>query len=134
MRKILFYCSIVFISTCSYASEPSGLTDKLNGTDITYTYSGGWSFNTRYEEKGVSYRFLNGSAAGKWLGPFSYRAFEVSEHVFLTSWYDPGREDYVTHLINLNTKMLYGSVFLQKKDTHFESAVIKKMQKITVEE
>lgn len=115
MKGLVTSCILFFCLVNGYVSATDGFTSQLNGTDITYTYSGGWSFNTRYEEKGVSYRFLNGPAAGKWLGPFSYQAFHVSEHVFLTSWYDSGREDYITHLINFNTKMLYGSVFLQKK-------------------
>ena len=107
-------------------SNETQLTDKLNGTTLTYTYSGGWKFTIKYSSDGVSYTMHNYNTP--WSKLFPYKSIEVSKDVYFTSWFDTGRNDYVTHLIDLNKKHLYGSVLLDKKKIHFEQAIINEIK------
>jgi len=53
---------------------------------------------------------------------------EINYGVYFTSWFDAGRNDFVTQLIDLNTKRLYGSVLLAKEKVHFEQAIISEIK------
>lgn len=124
-----FVLSILFVTTfLNLSGQVTGqeLSDGLNGTTITYTYTGGWKFTAKYTEDGISYRMHNYNT--DWTEPYPYKAFLVDKNVYFTSWYDTQRDDYVTHLIDLNKKRLYGSVLLGKEKVHFESAVINDIQ------
>ena len=122
--KTLITIWVLFISTAVHASEPAPPSHKLNGTDITYNYTSGRSYNVRFQQAGVRYRYLTGSKPGKWWGPFPYKAFEVEKNVYLSSWLEEGYGDYVTLLINFNNNLLYGSAILSGKDVHFHGAKI----------
>jgi len=124
MKIFLSFLSILFITATSNAADLQPLTRKLNGTDITYNYTSGRSYNVKFEEAGVSYRYLTGSKPEKWWGPFPYQAFEVEDNVFMASWFEEGYGDYVTLLINFNNKLLYGSAILSGKSVHFHGANI----------
>ena len=63
-----------------------------------------------------------------WTKPYPYKAFLIDKNVYFTSWYDTGRDEYVTHLIDLNKKRLHGSVLLGKEKVHFESAEINEIK------
>lgn len=122
-RLLLLLC--LFTSPLLLTAEETNktqLSDKLNGTTLTYTYSGGWKFTTKYSADGVSYTMHNYNTP--WTKNYPYKAIEVSEGVYFTSWFDDRRNDYVTHLIDLNTHRLYGSVLLAKEKIHFEQAII----------
>ena len=126
MKTILTIALLTF-SLTTHAADPA-LTNKLTGTQFTYKYSGGWEFTIKYETEGVSYRMLNYNTG--WRGPFDYQAFEISNNVYFTGWFDTDREDYVTHYIDLNQKKLYGSVLIGKEDIHFQSATISRTKKV----
>jgi hypothetical protein len=104
------------------ASELTLPTESLNGTNITYDYTSGRSYNVKFEEKGVSYRYLSGSKPEIWWGPFPYQAFEVENNIYLASWFEEGYGDYVTLLINFNNNLLYGSAILSGETVHFHGA------------
>ncbi|WP_339673963.1 MoaF N-terminal domain-containing protein [Dasania marina] len=130
MRSVKIVISCLFlslISTAIVASELSQETRELNGTSITYNYTSGRSYNVKFEDIGISYRYLTGSKPDKWWGPFPYTAFEVDDKIFLASWFEEGYGDYVTLLINYNSKLLYGSAILEGKDVHFHGAKIIKI-------
>ena len=48
-----------------YADDATNFTDSLDGTNITYTYTDGWSYNVKSETAGVSYRYLTGTKPEK---------------------------------------------------------------------
>lgn len=129
MRKFITIIVSMFFSMQLNASELTPLTPKLNGTDIIYNYTSGRSYNVKFEESGVSYRYLTGSKPEKWWGPFPYQAFEVEKNVFFTSWFEEGYGDYVTLLINFNNNLLYGSAILSGKEVHFHGAKIVKINR-----
>ena len=129
MRKFITIIVSMFFSMQLNASELTPLTPELNGTDITYNYTSGRSYNVKFEESGVSYRYLTGSKPEKWWGPFPYQAFEVEKNVFFTSWFEEGYGDYVTLLINFNNNLLYGSAILSGKEVHFHGAKIVKINR-----
>jgi phenolic acid decarboxylase len=110
------------------AAKLAAPTDKLHGTDITYTYTGGRSYNVRYAKDGASYRYLSGPKPDKWWGPFPYQAFEIEPGIFFLSWFEAGWGDYVTHLLNLNDKTLYGSAIIEGKHVHFQGALVEKIE------
>ena len=129
MRKFITIIVSMFFSMQLNASELTPLTPELNGTDIIYNYTSGRSYNVKFEESGVSYRYLTGSKPEKWWGPFPYQAFEVEKNVFFTSWFEEGYGDYVTLLINFNNNLLYGSAILSGKEVHFHGAKIVKINR-----
>jgi len=128
--KTLFSMLLTLIfSTTVHSSELSSLTQELNGTNITYNYTSGRSYNVKFDEEGVSYRYLTGSKPEKWWGPFPYQAFEVENNIYFASWFEEGYGDYVTLLININNSLLYGSAILSGKTVHFHGANIVKMSR-----
>lgn len=129
MKTLISVLVIAFFITSIQASELSLPTRKLNGTDITYDYTSGRSYNVKFEEEGVSYRYLTGSKPETWWGPFPYDAFEVESNVYLASWFEEGYGDYVTLLVNFNTNLLYGSAILSGKDVHFHGANLVKVSR-----
>jgi len=128
--KSLISILIIFIFTAvTEASELSLPTRQLNGTNITYNYTSGRSYNVKFEEDGVSYRYLSGSKPEKWWGPFPYKAFKVDSNVYLASWFEKDDGDYVTLLINFNNNTLYGSAIISGKTVHFYGAKIVKVNR-----
>ncbi|PCJ29961.1 MAG: hypothetical protein COA90_10850 [Gammaproteobacteria bacterium] len=128
IQRILLLVLALFISNANAAeSELNELvekTRKLNGTTISYEYTSGKAYNVKFEEAGVSYRYLTGSKPALWWGPFPYQAFEVEDNVFMAAWFEQGYGDYVTLLVNLNNNLLYGSAILRGEDVHFHGAKI----------
>ena len=124
MKQLLLLLCLFAPATPLLAEQlnETTLTDKLNGTELTYTHSGGWKFSIKYSADGLSYTLHNDNTP--WSKYYRYQAIEVSAGVYFTSWFDHERNDYVTQLINLNTKRLYGSVLLAKEKIHFEQAII----------
>lgn len=124
MFKIFKLLSTLFFSIPAYSEIETDLTNALNGTEITYTYSEGMSFNVKFEEAGISYRNLAGSKPEKWWGPFPYKAVETENGEYLAAWFEEGYGDYITLLINFDTKTLFGSGTMPGKRFHFEKAEI----------
>ncbi len=129
MKILLITLIITFFTTSVQASGLSLLTRKLNGTNITYNYTSGRSYNVKFEKKGVSYRYLTGKKPGTWWGPFPYQAFEIENDVYFASWFEKGYGDYVTLLVNFNNNLLYGSAILSAENVHFHGAKIINVQR-----
>lgn len=123
MKRLIFILLLGFTSF-TQARELAPETHALDGTNITYNYTSGRSYNVKFESKGLSYRFLTGSRPEKWWGPFPYTAFEVEQDTFMAAWFEEGYGDYVTLLINFKTKLLYGSAILSGESVHFHGANI----------
>lgn len=121
---------MLVMNTHINAAELANETQKLNGTNISYHYTSGRSYNVKFEKVGISYRYLSGSKPEAWWGPFPYSAFEVDENIFMASWFEKDYGDYVTLLINFNNKLLYGSAILSGKTVHFHGANIFKTNKL----
>ncbi len=124
MKIFIFTLSIIIFATALQASELATSTEVLNGTNITYNYTSGRSYNVKFEQAGISYRYLTGSKPEKWWGPFPYKAFEVEKNIYLAAWFERGYGDYVTLLINFNNNLLYGSAILSGENVHFHGAKI----------
>ncbi|RLA20468.1 MAG: hypothetical protein DRQ61_01075 [Gammaproteobacteria bacterium] len=124
MQKFIIMLAIFMQATALNASELSLSTRKLNNVEITYNYTSGRSYNLKFAESGVSYRYLTGSKPERWWGPFPYQAFEVENNVYFVSWFEDGYGDYVTLYIDFNKDLLYGSAILSAKTVHFHGAKI----------
>ena len=129
MKIIISILVCILFTTALHESELTLPTRNLNGTDITYNYTSGRSYNVKFEEEGISYRYLTGSKPEKWWGPFPYQAFQVDNNIYLASWFEKGYGDYVTILINFNNRLLYGSAILSGKTVHFHGAKIVKVNR-----
>lgn len=129
MKSLVGLILIIAFTVTLKAAELSLPTRVLNGTSISYDYTSGRSYNVKFEEAGVSYRYLTGSAPETWWGPFPYEAFEVESNVYFASWFEEGYGDYVTLLINLNSNLLYGSAILPGDRVHFHGAKIIKVDR-----
>jgi len=124
MNQCLLLLAILFMTTMSSAADLVPLAQDLNGTNISYEYTSGLSFNVQFRKEGVSYRFLAGPKPDKWWGPFPYQAFEVEKDVYFVSWFEKGYGDYVTLLIYFNKNILYGSALIRGEKVHFHGAKI----------
>jgi len=129
MKTLISILLSFMLTTAAQAAELSLPTRDLNGTDITYDYTSGKSYNVKFEEAGVSYRYLTGSKPEKWWGPFPYQAFQIEKNEYLASWFEEGYGDYVTLLINFNNNLLYGSAILSGKQVHFHGAKLVKVKR-----
>lgn len=96
----------------------------MQGKNITYRYSNGHSYNLKFEEVGLSYRDLSGSAPEIWLGPFKYESTQVEDAVYFLAWHEQDRGDYVTLLVNFNNGIIHGSAIVNRSETYFTQASI----------
>ncbi len=106
------------------AADSAETTRELNGTNITYLYSSGRSYNVKFEEAGVSYRYLTGSKPDVWWGPFPYQAMRVGPEVYFASWFEKGYGDHVTLLVDFGKRILFGSALIAGDEVHFHQAKI----------
>ena len=128
MNTICCFLFLCVLGTPVYADDETNFTDSLDGTNITYTYTGGRSYNVKFETVGVSYRYLTGTKPEKWWGPFPYKALVTDQGEFLVAWHEPDYGDYITLLINLEAEVLYGSGIIGSSSTHFEKARISNIE------
>ena len=130
MRLLHILILTCLLPSLALAASSDELTTELNDIDITYTYSSGDSYNVRYTAAGVQYRYLSGESPEKWWGPFPYKAFKTPNGEYFLGWYEKAYGDYITQLVNLKTRTLYGSGLIVKKDRtieHFQRATIEKI-------
>lgn len=124
----LWLCIILTMPLASFANELVKETKSLDGVTITYNYTSGRSYNVKFESQGLNYQYLTGSKPDKWWGPFPYTAFKTQPNLYLASWFEEGYGDYVTLMINFDTKLLYGSAILRGEEVHFHGAKIVAVQ------
>jgi len=132
MRKTLWVLGSLFslaLGSASAFAEETETTSELNGTSISYVYTSGRSYNVKFEEAGLSYRYLSGSKPDAWWGPFPYQAIRIKEQLYLASWFEKEYGDYVTLLINFEEKILHGSAILRGEEVHFHGAKLTKIVK-----
>ena len=131
MRIVLISLSILlfagFMSCDNEKDFNSNLPEELVGLDIQYKYANDREYNVKLEEEGLSYRYVSGSKPEKWWGPFPYHHYELEDELQVIAWFEEGYGDYVTLIINLDEKTLFGSAIIQGKDVHFEPAKINKL-------
>lgn len=123
------YIYAIIISTIfiQFGFAQDIFTNELDGTYLTYKYSGGNAYNLKMEDGNLSYRFLSGSKPDAWWGPFPYKAVNTENGEYLIAWYEEGYGDYITLLVNMEGKYLYGSGVVYAKSglkQHFEKALI----------
>lgn len=128
LRAFLFFALLCVTHSPIWAEE-SETTRELNGMNITYLYSSGRSYNVKFEEAGLSYRYLTGSKPDAWWGPFPYQAIKIRQDVYFASWFEKGYGDYVTLLINFAKKKIFGSAILRGEEVHFHSAELINVEK-----
>ena len=128
MKKLVLPFILCFFSYAAQGEAVTSLTKDLDGKAITYVYSGGRSYQIKFAEAGMSYRYLSGSKPEKWWGQFPYKALLTDQGEYFVAWYEEGYGDYITLLINFKTNILYGSGILGDKSLHFEKAKIKKVE------
>jgi hypothetical protein len=75
-------------------------TSELDGAEMTYAYSKGNSYNLKFENGTISYRFLTGSRPDLWWGPFPYKDFKTENNEHFLSWFEEGYGDMVTQLLD----------------------------------
>jgi hypothetical protein len=123
----LFLLSVLIFQQ-STPADTGETTRELNGTAITYDYTSGRSYHVKFEEAGVSYRYLTGTAPETWWGPFPYQAMQVDDGLYFASWFEKDYGDFVTLLINFKENSLHGSALLRGEDVHFHRAQIVKIE------
>ncbi len=109
-------------------ADSSETTQDLNGTVITYLYTSGRSYNVKFEDDVVSYRYLTGTKPDVWWGPFPYQAIKVEKNLYFASWFEEAYGDYVTLLINFNENILHGSALISGNEVHLHSAELVKVE------
>ena len=129
IKNELIGITFLFLSFSVVSDElTTQLTQSLNGTEITYNYSGGMSFNVKFNEKNLIYRALSTQSPLELHGPFSYKEILTENGEYFVSWFEEKSIDYITLLIDLEEKRLYGSGLIGAKYIHFEKAKIIKVE------
>jgi phenolic acid decarboxylase len=106
----------------------STMPDKLVGTSLKYSYSGGNGYQLKFEEGTISYQFKSGSKPDKWWGKFKYNHLITENNEHLVSWHEPDYGDYITLLIDFENRSLYGSGIIANKTVHFQQAEISEIK------
>ena len=124
-NPILLVCctSIIAMTSCIQTQT----FDNINGMELTYKYENWNSYHVKFLEEGMYYQFLSGSKPDKWWGPFPYKMYVTDHGEYLISWYEEGYGDYITLLVNLEKKKLFGTGVVYAKDgvmTTFKEAKI----------
>ena len=113
MKLSTLFLTIIGLLLFSCTTEnntPEEFPSSLNGTELTYQYSEGNSYNLKFNNDSVSYRFLTGPKPEAWWGPFKYDAVKRENGESFLSWYEHGYGDYITPLISADKKTLYSVV------------------------
>lgn len=119
----LIVLSVFLFSGCAQKKAES-LPDKLLGLNIQYKYDNDREYNVKLTKEGLSYRYVSGSKPEKWWGPFPYHHAVFDEKYQVVAWHEVGYGDYITLMIDLEDKKLFGSGIIAGKEVHFEQAVI----------
>lgn len=116
---------LAFGCGAAQADKNLEMPERLSGVMIQYTYSGGNEFAVKFENEGVSFQNRSGSSPDRWMGSFEYNHLITESNEHLVSWYEPDKGDYVTLLMNFETKTVYGSaIIVAAKHVHFQKGEI----------
>ena len=122
-----YLLTVIFALAISWGYSQENYTHELDGAEMTYAYTGGNSYNLKFENGTISYRYLTGSRPELWWGPFGYKAFKTENGEYFLSWFETGYGDIVTQLLNPKKMTLSGSALIvkgEKKIFHFQTAKI----------
>lgn len=126
MKNLFILILLSFNFTAVQAEVKTELTGALAGVDITYTFSGGNTYNIKFADKHLSYRFASGGKSDKWWGPYPYKAMKTEKGEYFVAWFE--EDYYATIAFDPKSKSLYGSS-ISGKDTFFEKAEISKYKR-----
>jgi hypothetical protein len=127
MKRLLV--AMILIYPCvTFAGEPAGLTQELDGRSYEYTYESGMRARIWFEAEQVSYEVLAGPTQGN-TNTINYKARKVAEDIYLVQWHQASNGNTVSLVIDEKEQVLYGSSILEVQGLMFESAVIDKMER-----
>lgn len=128
--KKLFILSVMALAISVSSCNTAPVLDSIDGMELTYSYKGWNSYHIKFAEEGMSYQFLNGSQPETWWGAFPYKMHVTDNNEYLISWFEEGYGDYITLLVDLEKKKLFGTGVVYAKGgvmTTFKEAVIKEI-------
>ena len=123
LNSLNLFVALILLAGCQ-ENLNKNLPEKLVGVTLNYKYSGGNEYTVKIEKEGLSYQFKTGPKPEKWWGPFSNNYMITQNNEHFVAWHEPGYGDYITLLINFESKVLYGSGIIGGKNIHFQKAKI----------
>lgn len=124
---ILIIISVFTFLACSTVQKDVDYPDKLEGLHIQYKYANDREYAVKLEEDALSYQYKSGVKPDKWWGKFPYHHAILDNKYHVIAWHEVDYDDYITLIINLEEKTLFGSGIIKGEEVHFQPAVISKM-------
>ena len=84
----------------------------LDGTEIEYIYPDEGTVVVTFYDGLVKFKWITGPFSGESGRDFIYRARKVSDDEYFLNWHESDSQDFVSLLINFDTKKVYGSALL----------------------
>lgn len=100
--------AILLVVTASSAWGQAGTGDhSLDGTSIDWTYNNSDARMVVSFENGLGqYEWIAGGRTGNSDKAIPYSAREISANVFLMSWIQPSRPDFITMIFDFNSNKI----------------------------
>lgn len=92
---------------------PNAPEHLLDGTSFNYFYQNGSGLRIAFYDGMVQYEWIAGPRTGNRAADLAYRSRQMAEDLYLVSWHEPSKPDYVTLVVNLNNNVIYSSSILR---------------------
>lgn len=130
MKRTTVSLSIIFSLFFSISYGQKLQSHILDGTEIEYTYPDEGTVVVTFYEGLVKFNWIAGPSSGEKGGGHAYRARKVSDDEYFVNWYELDTHDFITLLINFETKKVYGSALLAKDESViFDEAKIRRVKR-----
>jgi hypothetical protein len=100
----------------------------LDGVTVEYQYQSGMAIHMELENGLLSYEWVSGPAKGGENKNLPYRTRQIDKNVYIVNWYESEGPDYITLILNFNTRVMYSSGILmlgtKKQFSLFEGGII----------
>ena len=93
--------------------DPHGPEHLLDGTGFNYFYQNGSGLQIMFYDGMVRYEWIAGPRTGNRAEDLSYQSRRIAEDLYLVSWHEANKPDYVTLVVNLNNNVIYSSSILR---------------------
>lgn len=93
--------------------DPNAPEHLLDGTGFNYFYQNGSGLQIAFYEGMVQYEWIAGPRKGNRAADIPYDSRRLAGDLYLVSWHEANKPDYITLVINLENNVIYSSSILR---------------------
>ena len=93
--------------------EPGSPEHLLDGIGFNYFYQNGSGIQIAFYNGMVQYEWIAGPRTGNRGEDIPYDSRQLGDDLFLVSWHEPEKPDYLSLVINLENNVIYSSAILR---------------------